>query len=65
MKPSRWCWQLDEVFENIDGERHDLWRAVGNEGEVPENVVSKTRDKMAAPEFLKKTCVGTAALQPS
>jgi putative transposase len=39
----------------INGERHYLWRAVDHEGEVLESFVTKTRDKKAALNFLKKT----------
>lgn len=38
----------------INGETHYLWRAVDHEGEVLESFVSKTRDKKAAPKFLRK-----------
>ena len=34
-------WHLDEVFVKINGERHYLWRAVDQEGEVLEAFVSK------------------------
>ena len=34
MQSSIWKWHLDEVFVKINGERHDLWRAVDHEGEV-------------------------------
>jgi putative transposase len=54
MKSSRWRWHLDEMFVKINGERHYLWRAVDHEGEVLESFVTKTRDKKAALEFLKK-----------
>ena len=54
MKSSRWQWHLDEVFVKINGERHYLWRAVYNEGEILESFVTKTRDKTAALKFLKK-----------
>ncbi len=37
----------------INGVQHSLWRAVGHEGEVLEAFVSKTRDKKAAPRFLR------------
>jgi putative transposase len=30
------------------GVKHDLWRAVGHEGEVLESFVTKCRDKKAA-----------------
>ena len=54
MQSSRWRWHLDEIFVKINGERHDLWRAVDHEGEVLESFVTKTRDKKAALKFLKK-----------
>ena len=54
MKSSRWRWHLDEMFVKINGERHNLWRAVDHEGEVLESFVTKTRDKKAALKFLKK-----------
>jgi putative transposase len=38
----------------INGETHDLWRAVDHEGAVLESDVTKTRDKKAALKFLKK-----------
>src|SRR4028118_439744 len=51
---SRWRWHLDEVFVKINGVQHYLWRAVDHEGEVLEAFVSKTRDKKAALNFLRK-----------
>ena len=54
MKSSHWRWHLDEIFVKINGKRHYLWRAVDHEGEVLESFVTKTRDKKAAPKFLKK-----------
>ena len=48
-----WRWHRDEVFVNINGERHDLWRAVDHEGEGLEAVVSKKRDRTAAVPFLR------------
>ena len=50
----QWRWHLDEVFVKINGERHYLWRAVDQEGEVLESFVTKKRDKAAALAFLKK-----------
>ena len=47
-------WHLDEVFVKINGERHYLWRAVDQEGEVLEAFVSKKRDRKAALKFLRK-----------
>ncbi|MDP7100835.1 MAG: IS6 family transposase [Rhodospirillales bacterium] len=51
---SNWKWHLDEVFVNINGKTHYLWRAVDHEGEVLEAYVSKHRDRKAALVFLKK-----------
>ena len=51
---SNWKWHLDEVFVNINGETHYLWRAVDHEGEVLESYVTKRRDREAALTFLKK-----------
>ena len=55
MRSSRWRWHLDEVFVKINGEQHDLWRAVDHEGEMLESFVTKRRDKKAALKFLKKS----------
>ncbi len=51
---SRWRWHLDEVFVEVNGVQHYLWRAVDPEGEVLEAFVSKRRDKAAALKFFKK-----------
>jgi putative transposase len=48
-------WHLDEVFVKINGERHYLWRAVDHEGEELESFITKTRDKNAALNFLRKS----------
>src|SRR5690606_26075163 len=49
-----WRWNLDEVYVKINGELHYLWRAVDHEGEILESYVTKTRDKAAALNFIKK-----------
>jgi transposase-like protein len=49
-----WHWHLDEVFVKINGQTHDLWRAVDHEDEVLESYVTKTRDKAAALKFIMK-----------
>jgi putative transposase len=49
-----WKWHLAEVYVKINGERHYLWRAVDQEGEILESYVTKKRDKTAALVFLKK-----------
>jgi len=38
----------------INGERHDLWRAMDHEGEVLEILATKRRDRRAALKFLKR-----------
>src|SRR5580658_1736473 len=52
---THWRWRLDEMYVKINGEMHDLWRAVDQEGEVLESFVTKERDKAAALKFIKKT----------
>ena len=52
---SNWCWHLDEVFVQINGETCYLWRAVDHEGEVLEVVATKRRDRKATLEFPKRT----------
>lgn len=54
MKSSRWRWHPGEMFVQINGEMHYLWRAVVHEGEVLEGFITKTRDKKAALKFLNK-----------
>ena len=51
---THWRWHLDEVYVEINGEMHYLWRAVDHEAEVLESYVTKTRDKAAALKFVKK-----------
>ncbi|MDF1720205.1 MAG: IS6 family transposase [Minwuia sp.] len=50
----RWRWHVDEVFVRVNGERRYLWRAVGHDGEGLEFHVTKTRDRRAAPDFLRR-----------
>ena len=52
---SNWQWHLDEVFVQINGETHYLWRAVDHEGEVLDSYVTKRRDRKAALKFLRKS----------
>ncbi len=54
MKCSLRRWHLDEVFVKINGERRCFWRALDHEGEVLASFVTRTRDKKAALNFLKK-----------
>ena len=45
---------IDEVFVNIRGERHYLWRAVDQDGEVVDVLLQKRRDGKAAKHFFKR-----------
>ncbi len=47
-------WHLDEVFVKINGERHYLWRAVDQDGDVIEILVQKKRNARAAKRFFRK-----------
>src|SRR6267142_2053935 len=47
-------WHLDEVFLTINGERHYLWRAVDQDGNVLDILVQCRRDKKAARKFFRK-----------
>jgi putative transposase len=51
-------WHLDEVFLAIHGERHYLWRAVDQEGNVLDILVQRRRDKRAAKKFFRKLLKG-------
>jgi putative transposase len=42
------------VFVKINGETHNLWRAVDHEGEVLEIFATKRRNSKAALQFLKR-----------
>ncbi|MBK0398169.1 DDE-type integrase/transposase/recombinase [Limibaculum sp. M0105] len=55
MKFSRWRWHLDEIFVKTNGKRDYLWRAVDHEGDALERFFTKTRDKKAALQPLRKT----------
>lgn len=55
MRSGRWRWHLDEIFVTINGESHFLRRASDQEGEVLESLVAKSRDKVAALKFLRKS----------
>jgi putative transposase len=47
-------WHLDELFVNIQGRQHYLWRAVDQDGEVIDILVQPRRDRRAAERFLRK-----------
>jgi DDE domain/Carbohydrate phosphorylase len=46
-------WHLDEVFLTIQRERHYLWRAVDQDGNVLDILVQHRRDKTAAKRFFR------------
>jgi putative transposase len=51
-------WHLAEVCLTIKGDRHDLWRAVAQEGQVLDILVQRRRDKRAAKKFFRKLLKG-------
>jgi putative transposase len=51
-------WHMDEVFLMIKGERHYLWRAVDQDGNILDILVQRRRDKRAAKKFFRKLLKG-------
>ncbi len=51
-------WHLDEVFLTINGARHDLWRAVDQDGNILDILVQSRRNKKAAKKFFRKLLKG-------
>jgi putative transposase len=51
-------WHLDEVFIKIGGKTHYLWRAVDQEGNVLDILVTSRRDAKAATRFFRKLLTG-------
>ena len=47
-------WHLDEVVLTIGGHKHYLWRAVDQDGFVPDVLVQSRRDAQAAKRLLRK-----------
>jgi putative transposase len=47
-------WHLDELFVNIQGKRHYLWRAVDQDGDVIDLLVQRYRNARAAKRFFRK-----------
>jgi putative transposase len=47
-------WYLDEVFTNINGAVHYLWRTVDQNGDEIDILVQKPKDKKAARRFFRK-----------
>jgi putative transposase len=51
-------WHLDEVFITINGTRQYLWRAVDQDGNVLDILVTSRRDARAAARFFRKLLTG-------
>jgi putative transposase len=51
-------WHLDKVFLTINGERHYLWRAVDQDGNILDILVQSRRNKKAAKKFFRKLLKG-------
>jgi putative transposase len=51
-------WHLDEVFIMINGQRQYLWRAVDQNGNVLDILVTSRRDTRAATRFFRKLLKG-------
>ncbi|WP_440030563.1 IS6 family transposase, partial [Chromobacterium amazonense] len=51
-------WHLDEVYLNIHGKLHYLWRAVDQNGQVLDILVQSRRHKQAAKRFFRKLLKG-------
>ncbi len=47
-------WRLDELFVAIRDQRRYLWRAVDQDGDVLDILVTRHRDKRAAKRFFRK-----------
>ena len=51
-------WHLDEGYLKMNGQLHDLWRAVDQDGQVLDILLQTRRDKQAAKQFFKKLLKG-------
>ena len=57
-------WHLDEVFLNINGVRHYLWRVIDQNGVVIDILVQPKRDRFAAMRFFRKLLRVTGRRHP-
>jgi putative transposase len=55
-------WHLDEVFIKIRGKTHYLWRAVDQDGNVLDILVTSRRDAKAATRFFRKLLTGSRSV---
>src|SRR5262250_2980963 len=53
-------WHLDEVLLTIKGQRHYLWRAVDQDGNVLNTLVQRRRDMRAAQKLFRELLKGLA-----
>ena len=51
-------WHIDEVFITIQGQRHYLWRAVDQDGDVIDILVQRRRNQRAAERFSRRLIKG-------
>ena len=51
-------YNIDEVFFTMNGVRHDLWRAVDQDGHILDILVQRRRDKAPAKKFFRKLLKG-------
>jgi len=54
-------WHLDELFVNIQGRRHYLWRAVDQDGDTIDILVQRYRNARVAKRFFRKLLKGQGA----
>ena len=47
-------WFMDEVFVTIQGQRHYLWRAIDQDGDVIDILLQRRRNGQAAKRFFRK-----------
>jgi len=47
-------WHVDELFISIRGQRYYLWRAVDQDGDVIDILVTRRRDRKAAKRFFRR-----------
>ena len=57
-------WLLDEVFVNIQGRRHYLWRAIDQNGDVIDILLQRRRNARAARRFFRKLLKGQQRSHP-
>ncbi|WED28740.1 DDE-type integrase/transposase/recombinase [Vibrio sp. DW001] len=55
---------MDEVFINVRRERHYLWSAIGQNGDVIDILVQKRRDEKEAKRFFKWLVTSNQGVKP-